>query len=97
MKKNEKTKKVSTDDLAILINKGFEQVDTRFERVETRISGVDERLTSVRDELLRKFDGTNARIDDSAFNRVKYSDFDLLKKDVDVLKKKFESEHSHGR
>ena len=90
MKKSEKAGKISTDDLAIMIAKGFKSV-------EGKVVAVDERLTSVRDELLRKLDGTNARIDDLALHRVKYEDFDLLKKDVGVLKKKFESEHSHGR
>ncbi|MDO8482607.1 MAG: hypothetical protein Q7S86_02200 [bacterium] len=97
----EKSKKISTDDLAILINRGFERVETKINDVESgltsKIDSVDERLTSVRDELVRKLDGTNARIDDLAFNRVKYSDFDLLKKDVEVLKTKFESKHLNGR
>lgn len=95
--KNIKQKKVSTDDLAIMIGRGFKDVGEKVKDVDGKVVAVDERLTSVRDELLRKLDGTNARIDDLAFNRVKYADFDLLKKDVDVLKKKFESEHFHGR
>ena len=101
MKKKAKSKKISTDDLAILINNGFERVETRIGNVETEVGSLEKRLTSkingVEDRLALKITGLENRIDDLALNRVKYTDFNPLKKDVEVLKKKFESEHPHGR
>jgi len=65
--------------------------------IDGKIMTMDQRVILVREEILRKIDGTNSRVDDLAFNRVKYTDFDPVKKDVEALKTKFESKRVHGR
>src|SRR3989338_1205643 len=59
-----------------------------FKDIDEKVLAVDQRLILVREEVLRKFDGTNLRIDDLALNRVKYEDFGILKKEVEILQKK---------
>ncbi|MES2087607.1 MAG: hypothetical protein V4467_01295 [Patescibacteria group bacterium] len=70
------------ENLAIMMARSFKEIDGK-------ISTTDQRLVLAREEILRKLDSTNIRIDDLAFNRVKYTDFDILKKDVELLKTKF--------
>jgi len=63
------------DNLAVMTAKGFEDVNGR--------------LLLVKEELIRKINGSNARIDDLALNRVKYEAFEELSKKVKLL------EHKH--
>src|SRR3989338_8691301 len=72
------------ENLAKMIARSFLDVDGK-------VSAIDQRLVLSREEILRKLDGTNNRIDDLALNRVKYLDFDLLKSEVEALKKRIES------
>lgn len=68
-----------------------------FKDIDGKILTVDQRVILLKEEILRKIDGTNTRIDDLALNRVKYSDFEILKKDVEFLKTKFENKRVHGK
>lgn len=68
-----------------------------FKDTDEKVLAMDQRIILAREEILRKIDGTNIRIDDLAFNRVKYTDFDLLKKDVGVLKTKFDRKRIHSK
>lgn len=96
MKGKEKSKKISTDDLAILINRGFEQAETRINNVESglisRINGVEERLSS-------KIGGLERRIDDLALNRATRDELTVLDKRVGRIETKLgldfkKSEHA---
>ncbi|KKW09479.1 MAG: hypothetical protein UY44_C0001G0044 [Candidatus Kaiserbacteria bacterium GW2011_GWA2_49_19] len=78
------------ENLARMMARSFKETD---EKVLT----MDQRIILVREEILRKLDGTNVRIDDLALNRVKYVDFEILKKDVEFLKAKFDRKRVHGK
>lgn len=62
MKKENKKTKVSMDDLAIMIGRGFEDVNNRFKDVDKRFEDLEEKLS-------RKIDGLSNRIDDLSLNR----------------------------
>lgn len=49
--KNKVTKKVTIDDLAIMVAKGFEAVDKRFNDVDKRFNAVDKRLDDVEESI----------------------------------------------
>ncbi len=63
-------------------------VSRNFNKLEEKLSSNDQRLILTREEILRKLDGTNMRIDDLAMNRVKYENHLILAKRVDVLEEK---------
>jgi len=44
-------KKISIDDLAVMINRGFEAVDKRFDELDERFKAVDSRLDAVEKRL----------------------------------------------
>ncbi|MBM2817818.1 MAG: hypothetical protein HW401_408 [Parcubacteria group bacterium] len=69
-----KIKKVSMDDLAIMIGRGFEDVDRRFGDLEERLS--------------RKIDGLSNRIDDLSLNRATREELKILSIRVEKVEKK---------
>lgn len=76
MKKAVKTKKITIDKLAIMMNNGFENL-----RKDVR-----EIITEETKGLKNQLEGTNKRIDDLAINRVKYEEYNKLKARVDLWK-----------
>ena len=87
----------SKEELALMMGKAFSALHKEVEevRVDVKkdIKDVDSRLILTKEDLIRKIDSTNIRIDDLAFNRVKYDDFNKLVTRVDKL----ESERSKKR
>ena len=64
-------KNITIDDLAVMVQKGFdgvdkkfEQVDKRFEQVDKRFEQVDKRLDTMvtKAEMNRRFDGLEDRV-----------------------------------
>ena len=64
-------KNVTIDDLAVMVQKGFdgvdekfERVDKRFEQVDKRFDGIDKRLDGMvtKAEMNRRFDGLEDRV-----------------------------------
>lgn len=89
MKENKKTKtktkKVSTDDLAIMIGRGFEEVDKRFDDLDSRLS---KKIDDVEEKLSRKIDGLSNRIDDLSLNRATREELKILEIRVEKVEKK---------
>ena len=87
-----KIKKVSMDDLAIMIGRGFEDVNQRIGGVESslsqRIDGLDKKIDDVEERLARKIDGLSNRIDDLSLNRATREELKILSVRVDKVEKK---------
>lgn len=90
MKREVKTKKITIDELAMMVAKGFENTATKtdVEGLKEEIKGVKKDIEGVKNQL----EGTNKRIDDLASNRVKYEDHNKLKARVDFIEEKLEIE-----
>ncbi len=91
-------KKMSIEDLALSINKGFKRVEILiekkidglaistargFESADKRFDKAEEDIKGVKNQLV----GVNNRIDDFVATRVKYEDHNKLKTRVDVIEK----------
>jgi len=76
MKKEVKTKKMTVDKLAIMVAKGFEEVNRN--------------MASIENNLIYHIGGVNRRLDDMSLNRVKYEDHDKLKARMEFIEKKLE-------
>jgi len=90
MIKKKKQSKMTLDKLAIMVANGFESVDKRFSDVNKRFDDMEIKMATKDDikEVKTKIEGVNNRIDDISENRVKYTEFNTLKKRVDILEKK---------
>ena len=94
MKENKKTKtnKVSMDDLAIMIGRGFEDVNNRFGELDSRLSrkidSLDNKIDAVEEKLLRRIDGLSNRIDDLSLNRATREELKILSIRVEKVEKK---------
>ena len=51
MEQKKENKKITTDDLAIMIGKGFSGVDKKFEKMDERFDKVENRLEKVENRL----------------------------------------------
>lgn len=102
MKKTIK-KKMSIEDLALSMNKGFGRVNNKIDNVVDLVDklaastlkgfeGVEARMATKTDiEGLRsQISGVNNRIDDISMNRVKYEDHNKLKVRVGFIERKLE-------
>ena len=76
-------KKMTLDNLAILMAGGFSGLE---ERLTKKIDDVEKEVEGVKNQLA----GTNKRIDDFVVTRVKYEDHNKLKDRVDFIEKKLE-------
>ena len=85
-----KTKKVSIsmDDLAIMIGRGFEDVNNKFKDVDKRFDGVDKKFEDLEERLTRKIDGLSNRIDDLSLNRSTREELKILSLRVEKVEKK---------
>jgi len=87
-----KIKKVSMDDLAIMIGRGFEDVHNRFKDVDKRFDDLDSRLSNRIDDVERnlsyKIDGLSNRIDDLSLNRATREELKILSIRVEKVEKK---------
>ncbi len=93
--KKENKKDVSNKDLGNMIESlavstanGFEEmkgwfkdVNRRLDILENKVGGVEMGIFS----LSQKISGIDRRMDDLSLNKIKYEDFDLLKKEVGVI------------
>lgn len=87
IKKNKKVnKKITIDDLAVMVANGFESIEARMATKEDlKVVATD--LKNLETRLSGKIEGINNRIDDMYLNTVKYAEFNALKKRVDILEK----------
>ena len=62
--KAEKNTDKKIDNLAVMVQKGFSEVDRRFEQVDRRFDGIDKRLDGMvtKAEMNRRFDGLEDRV-----------------------------------
>lgn len=89
-------KKMTIEDIALSMNKGFRRVENLIEKKidELAIStakGFEK--TATKDDvegLKNQIQGVNNRIDDISMNRVKYEDHNKLKIRVDFIERKLE-------
>ena len=84
-KENNKTKKVSMDDLAIMIGRGFEDIE---QRLSGKIDGLDKKIEYVEERLSRKIDGLSNRIYDLSLNRATREELKILEIRVEKVEKK---------
>ena len=45
------SKEITIEDLAMMVNKGFEKVDERFDKVDERLNSIDMRLARVETDV----------------------------------------------
>jgi len=64
-----KKKNITIDDLAIMVQKGFTQVDKRFERVDKRLDSIEGGMVT-KAEMNRRFDGLEDRVLSSHQRRI---------------------------
>ncbi|MFZ1020055.1 MAG: hypothetical protein WAN61_03670 [Minisyncoccia bacterium] len=89
-------KKMSIEDLAFSINKGFKRVENLIEEKIDQLAistakGFENTATKDDIEGLKsQIQGVNNRIDDISMNRVKYEDHNKLKARVDFIERKLE-------
>jgi archaellum component FlaC len=86
MKKEVKTKKVTIDKLAVMMNDSFEVLRKDIAGVDEKVGNVEKEIKGVKNQL----EGTNKRIDDFVVTRVKYEDHNKLKTRVDFIEEKLE-------
>jgi len=97
--KKEIKKKNSTEDLAIIVNKGFSNVHKEiedlaimigrgFEDVDKRFENVDRKFENLEEKLSRKIEGLSNRIDDLSLNRATREELKILSIRVDKVEKK---------
>ena len=77
--KNKKGKKVSTEELAIMIAEGFEGVDKKFESADQKFDSMDKKFDSIdkkfevlESKLSQKIDGLGNRIDHLVGSKVSW-------------------------
>ena len=89
---NDKDSEMTIDKLAIMVAKGFENIETGFEGIETRMATKEDiknmATKSDIEGLKNQIEGVNKRIDDLAVNRVKYEDHDKLESKVGLIEEK---------
>jgi len=80
------------DDLAIMIGRGFEDVNNRFKDVDKRFDDLDSRLSKRIDDVERnlsyKIDGLSNRIDDLSLNRATREELKILSIRMEKVEKK---------
>ena len=92
MKNEVKTKKITIEKLAIMMNNSFESlkkevvgiVHGELIGIKKDISDINIRITGIDNKL----EGTNKRIDDLAENRVKVAEHNKLKARVSLIEEK---------
>lgn len=88
MKKITKKAKITTDDLAIMVAKGFDGIDKRFDGVDSRLDKVENRLDKV-EEKVEKLDNNIQATRRDVLNMgdkfVSYYTFDQLANRVNIL------------
>ena len=77
MQELKKNKKITINDLAIMVAEGFERVDKKFEGVDKRFDKIDENVKDIRKDILNLGD-----------RFVSYHAFDTLANRVKVLEEK---------
>jgi hypothetical protein len=80
-KKIVKNSKMSIDKLAVMVAKGFDNIEQKM-ATKDDIEGLKNQL-----------EGANRRLDDISMSRVRYEDHDKLKARVSVIEKKLEIKH----
>ena len=78
---------ITIDDLAVMIKKGFDEMDRRFSEIDQRFIAVDKRFDNLEDRMYKlevRFDKLEKR-----FNNLEIR-LDKLEKRFDVLEKRFD-------
>lgn len=83
IKKNKKGK-ITIDKLAMMIAKGFENTATKD---DIKDMATKDDLKKLEDKLVFRINGLEKRMDDYAFNKVGYDNFNPLVKRVEKLEK----------
>jgi len=71
-----KSKNITIDDLAIMVQKGFEAVDKRFDTVDERFEAVDKRFEAV-DKRFDKIEKKLDRVTESYGERIEKLEGDV--------------------
>jgi hypothetical protein len=85
MKKAEKSKNVTTEDLAVMVQKGFSDLENR---LGGKIDGLENRIDVFEDRVNRKFDQLSNRIDDLALNRATWQGLKIVEARVQRIEKR---------
>ena len=75
----------SQEELALMFGKAFNTLHKEIKDVDNRLITTKEELSQKIEKVDLKVTSTNIRIDELAFNRVKYDDFNKLVTRVDKL------------
>lgn len=89
-----KNKKTTTDDLAIMVQKGFEGVDNRFDKVDRRLDKVEGQLDKVEGRLMKieiRIDSVEKEIEEIRKHQIAHTiycdEFEKLQNKVKALEK----------
>ena len=55
-KKSQKTSDITLDDLALMVAKGFKEVDSQFKVVNQRIDDIEEEISEIKRDMATKED-----------------------------------------
>jgi len=91
-KENIKNKKMSVEDLAIIVQGGFKEMEShfnnRFDDVYKKFDDVDRRFDILEQNISHKIDGLSNRIDDLSINRASREEVKILDMRLTKVEKK---------
>lgn len=90
IKSFEKKLETSHADLAETLRNFVDLVDKRFNLIENRVGAVHIGVDRAKDELRQQIEGLGMRIDDLSSHRAKYSDIEILQKQIADIRKRLD-------
>ena len=77
-------------EFAEMLRSVIELVDRRFNLLENHLGAVQIGVEKAKVELRQQIDGLGMRIDDLSSNRAKYSDIEILQKEIADIRKRLD-------
>ncbi|HCB35765.1 MAG: hypothetical protein A2W52_00700 [Candidatus Taylorbacteria bacterium RIFCSPHIGHO2_02_49_25] len=90
MKKLNK-KENEVKDIIQTLKDFIELVDRRFTLLENKVGAVRIGVERAKEELRQQIEGLGMRIDDLSLHRAKYSDIEILQKQISDIRKRLET------
>src|ERR1051325_10103199 len=83
-------KKIHTShvELAQTLSDILSLADRRFTVLENHVGATHISIEKAKSELSQQIQGLGMRVDDLALNRAKYSDIEIFRKEIEVIKKR---------
>ena len=78
-------------DVAAMLRDLLTLIDKRFNVLENQVGAVHIGVERAKEELRQKIEGLGMRIDDLAVHRAKYSDIEILQKEIVDIRRRLET------